>query len=73
MLDKYTVIKKRLLGLTAFNSLVIQGFERQNTPRAQTHTRANTHFLNFVNALKRVKTPSKIHEKYTVLNAGCLA
>ena len=49
------------------------GFEPKHAPRAHTHTPANTHFRKFVNALKRVKTPSKIHEKYTNLNMEAFA
>ena len=49
------------------------GFEPKHTQRLRTHTPANTHFQNFVNALKRVKTPSKIHQKYTNLNMEAFA
>jgi hypothetical protein len=53
----------------ALRALYSLGFEPKHAPRPRTHTPANTHFRNLVNALKRVKTPLKIHQKYTALNS----
>jgi len=50
-----------------------QEFEPKLAPRVQAHSSAKQQLSNSLNAYKRVKTPTKIHEKYTVLNAGCFA